>query len=127
MIIGASGGVGTFAVQIARAFEARLTGVCGTRNFELVRSIGANHVIDYTRDDFTRTAEKYELIFQLAGTHSASALRRVLTSDGTLVLSSGGSANRVIGSLDGVGKAVLLSRSSARTSAHSWRNQVRKI
>jgi NADPH:quinone reductase-like Zn-dependent oxidoreductase len=89
LIIGASGGVGTFAVQIAKAFGAEVTGVASTRNVDMVRSIGANHVVDYTRDDFTTCDERYDLIFQLAGTASPSTLRRILNPKGTLVLSSG--------------------------------------
>ena len=89
LIVGASGGVGSFAVQIAKAFGAHVTGVCSTANLELVRSIGADRVIDYTRQDPTKEGQRYDLIFELAGTTSASAYRRALTPDGTLVLSSG--------------------------------------
>ena len=89
LVIGASGGVGTFAVQIAKALGAEVTGVCTTRNVEMVRSIGADHVIDYTHEDFTKGEHRYDLIFQLAGTSSPSECRRALTPKGTLVLSSG--------------------------------------
>ena len=109
LIIGASGGVGTFAVQIAKWFGANVTGVCSTKNVELVRSLGADDVIDYTQADFLQSGQKFDLIFQLAGTSSPSDLRRVLTSKGTLVLSSGDSAGRWIGPVDRLVKAVVLS------------------
>jgi NADPH:quinone reductase-like Zn-dependent oxidoreductase len=89
LVIGASGGVGTFAAQIAKALGAEVTGVCSTRNVEMVRSIGADHVIDYTREDFIGGEKRYDLIFQLAGTRSPSDCRRALTRKGTLVLCSG--------------------------------------
>ena len=109
LIIGASGGVGTFAVQIAKSFGAHVTGVCSTTNLDLVRSIGADHVIDYTEQDFTRRGEKYDLILQLAGTLSPLRCRRALTSTGTLVLSSGESRGRVIGPVGRIIKALVLS------------------
>jgi NADPH:quinone reductase-like Zn-dependent oxidoreductase len=109
LIVGASGGVGTFAVQIAKWFGADVTGVCSTRNLEMVRSIGAGQVIDYTREDFTRTGQKHDLIFQLAGTTAPSACRRVLTPKGRLVLSSGDSPGRFIGPVGRIIKAALLS------------------
>ena len=109
LIIGASGGVGTFAVQIARSFDAEVSGVCSTRNVEMVRSLGADHVVDYTREDFTRSGRNYDLIFQLAGTLSPSECRRALTSDGTLVLSSGESDGHWIGAVARILKANVLS------------------
>ncbi|HEX7144125.1 MAG TPA: NAD(P)-dependent alcohol dehydrogenase [Gaiellaceae bacterium] len=109
LIIGASGGVGTFAVQIAKWLGADVTGVCSTRNVEMVRSLGADHVIDYTQEDFTQSGQKYDLIFQLAGTRSPSDCRRALTPKGTLVLSSGESDGRWIGPVDRIIKAVVLS------------------
>lgn len=109
LIIGASGGVGTFAVQIAKSLGAHVTGVCSARNVELVKSIGADHVIDYTKEDFTQGGEKYDVIFQLAGTTSPAACRRALSRTGTLVLSSGDSPGRFIGPLGRVLRAALLS------------------
>ena len=106
LVIGASGGVGTFAVQIAKALGAEVTGVCSTRNVELVRSIGADRVIDYTREDVTRSAQRYDLIFQLAGTASPSRLRRALAPKGTLVLSSGDGR---LNGIDRIVKAVVTS------------------
>jgi NADPH:quinone reductase-like Zn-dependent oxidoreductase len=109
LIIGASGGVGTFAVQIAKAFDAEVTGVCSTRNVDMVRSLGADRVIDYTREDFTQYGQRYDLVFQLAGTRSPSECRRALTSGGTLVASSGESDGLWIGPLDRIIKALVLS------------------
>ncbi|MGH3052799.1 MAG: NAD(P)-dependent alcohol dehydrogenase, partial [Gaiellaceae bacterium] len=109
LIIGASGGVGTFAVQIGKHFGADVTGVCSTRKVEMVRSLGADHVIDYTQGDFTQSGQQYDLVFQLAGTRSPSDCRRALTSKGTLVLSSGESGGRWIGPVDRIIKAVVLS------------------
>jgi len=109
LIIGASGGVGTFAVQLAKWLGADVTGVCSTRNVDLVRSIGADHVIDYTQEDFTRNGQKYDLILQFAGTRSPSDCRRALTSKGTLLVSSGESDGRWVGPVDRVIKALALS------------------
>jgi len=85
LITGASGGVGTFAVQIAKAFGAEVTGVCSTRNLDMVRSIGADHVIDYTKEDFTEGGPKYDLIFDNVAAHSLKDMRRALTPDGLLL------------------------------------------
>src|SRR5436189_4701721 len=92
LINGASGGVGTFAVQIAKTFGAEVTGVCSTRNLELVRSIGANHVIDYTKEDFTKTDQRYDLIYDLIGNHSFSERRRILNPNGICVMAGMGGA-----------------------------------
>jgi NADPH:quinone reductase-like Zn-dependent oxidoreductase len=89
LINGASGGVGIFAVQIARAFGAEVTGVCSTRNIDLVKSIGAEHVVDYTREDFTRAGQRYDVILDNAGTGGISGSRRVLAPDGTLIYNNG--------------------------------------
>lgn len=86
LINGAAGGVGTFAVQIAKGLGAEVTGVCSTRNVEMVRSIGADHVIDYTQEDFTRQPQRYDLILDCVGNHSLSSFRRVLRPKGSLVI-----------------------------------------
>lgn len=109
LIVGASGGVGTFAIQLAKSFGARVTGVCSTMNVEMVRSLGADDVIDYTEEDFTRGSARYDLIFQVAGTASPANCRRALSPKGRLVLSSGDSKGRVIGPMDRVIKAAVLS------------------
>ena len=89
LINGAAGGVGTFAVQIARSFGAEVTGVCSTRNVDMVRSIGADRVIDYTREDFTKVRQRYDVIFDCIGNHSLSACRRVLNTHGVCVIVGG--------------------------------------
>jgi NADPH:quinone reductase-like Zn-dependent oxidoreductase len=100
LINGAAGGVGTFAVQIAKAFGAEVTGVCSTRNVEMVRSIGADHVIDYTRENFTKSGQRYDLIFDLVANYSFSARRRVLNPKGTYIgagiVGLGGSMVRLV-------------------------------
>ena len=93
LINGASGGVGTFAVQITKSFGAEVTGVCSTRNVDLIRSIGADHVIDYTQEDFTQGGQRYDLIFDNVENRSLSDCRRALTRDGALVLNSGTGAH----------------------------------
>jgi NADPH:quinone reductase-like Zn-dependent oxidoreductase len=92
LVNGASGGVGTFAVQIAKSFGAEVTGVCSTRNVDLVRSIGADHVIDYTKEDFTKGAQRYDLIYDLVGNHSFSERRRILSPNGICVMAGLGGA-----------------------------------
>ncbi len=109
LIIGASGGVGTFAVQLARAFGAHVTGVCSTTNANLVRSIGAEHVIDYTQDDFVDGTRRYDLILDTAVRRSLSQLRRALTPHGTLVLVGGEGGGRWTGGFDRQLRAILLS------------------
>lgn len=89
LINGASGGVGTFAVQIAKAFGAEVTGVCSTRNVDMVRSLGADHVIDYTQEAFTQSGQRYDLILDQVANHSLSDCRRALTHQGTHIPNSG--------------------------------------
>jgi NADPH:quinone reductase-like Zn-dependent oxidoreductase len=97
LVIGAAGGVGSFAVQIAKSFGAHVTGVCSTSKVELVRSIGADEVIDYTREEIVDGARRYDVIFDTAGNRAASYLRQVLTPKGTLVLAGGEGGGRWLG------------------------------
>jgi NADPH:quinone reductase-like Zn-dependent oxidoreductase len=99
LINGASGGVGTFAVQIAKALGAEVTGVCSTGKVDLDRSLGADHVVDYTQDDFTRTDERYDLMLDVAGSRSWSECKRVLRPEATLVVVGGPKTNRMFGPL----------------------------
>ena len=105
LINGASGGVGTFAVQIAKSLGADVTGVCSTRNVDLVKSLGADHVIDYTKEDFTKSAERYDVMLDNVGNHSLSECKGVLTPAGKYVLIGGGGAGDQ-GFLGGLGKAL---------------------
>ena len=102
LVIGASGGVGTYAVQIAKAYGAEVTGVCSTRNVDMVRSIGADHVIDYTKEDIDKDEKRYDVILDTAGNRSLSTLRNTLSATGTLVI-VGGSGGRW---LMGVGRSL---------------------
>jgi NADPH:quinone reductase-like Zn-dependent oxidoreductase len=109
LIIGASGGVGTFAVQIAKAFGAEVTGVCSTAKTDLVRSIGADHVIDYTREDFADGQLRYDVILDIGGNRRLSHLRRALTPRGRLVIVGGENGGRWLGGSDRQLRALLLS------------------
>ena len=109
LINGASGGIGTFAVQIAKAFGAEVTGVCSTRNVEMVRSIGADHVIDYTREDFTRNGHRFDFILDNVANHSLSDTRRVLTPSGKLQSNNGTSGGRWFGTIGTVLKSATVS------------------
>jgi NADPH:quinone reductase-like Zn-dependent oxidoreductase len=109
LIIGAGGGVGTFAVQVAKVFGAQVTGVCSTTKVDLVRSIGADHVIDYTREDFADGHHRYDVILDIAGNRSLSHLRRALAPRGTLVIVGGEGGGRWLGGIDRQLRAHVLS------------------
>ena len=109
LVIGASGGVGTYAVQIAKAFGAHVTGVCSTTKVDMVRSIGADHVLDYTHDDFAVGDRRYDLILDIGGNSSLSRLRRALTPKGTLVITGGETDGRWLGGTDRQIRALVLS------------------
>jgi NADPH:quinone reductase-like Zn-dependent oxidoreductase len=111
LINGASGGVGTFAVQIAKSFGADVTGVCSTRNVDLVRSLGADHVIDYTKEDFAKGEQRYDVILDNVPNHSLSECRRILNPNGKYVLIGGGGPNDSgwVGPFGRVIKTMLLS------------------
>ena len=115
LINGASGGIGTFAVQIAKSLGAHVTGVCSTRTVELVRSIGADRVIDYTQADFTKSGERYDFILDNVSTHSLSSLRRALTPTGTLVPNGGRFDNRWFAGGGRVISALVLSKLVSQT------------
>jgi NADPH:quinone reductase-like Zn-dependent oxidoreductase len=114
LIIGASGGVGTFAVQLAKHLGAQVTGVCSTRHVDLVRRLGAERVIDYTTQDFTTGAARYDLAFQLGGTYSPGAVRKVLTLHGALIQSFG-DGSRWLGPVGNILKAVALNPLAGQT------------
>jgi NADPH:quinone reductase-like Zn-dependent oxidoreductase len=109
LVNGAAGGVGTFTVQIAKAFGAEVTGVCSTRNVDLVRSIGADQVTDYTREDFTRAGQRYDVLIDGAGNRTLSEIRRVLTPKGVLVKVGGPNKGNWIGPMMSVVHALALS------------------
>jgi len=109
LVIGASGGVGTFAVQLAKAFGAHVTGVCSTTKVDMVRSIGADHVIDYTREDFAEGDKRYDLILDIGGNSSLARLRRALAPPGTLVIVGGETDERWLGGTDRQLRALMLS------------------
>jgi NADPH:quinone reductase-like Zn-dependent oxidoreductase len=114
LINGASGGVGTFAVQSAKALGAHVTAVCSTRNVDLVRSLGADAVFDYTAEDFTSSGERYDLVLDLVGNHTLSEFRRALTPEGKLVLSGGGTSEggSLFGPMALIIKGMIMSRLS---------------
>ena len=120
LVIGASGGVGTFAVQIAKAFGADVTGVCSTAKVDLVRSLGADHVIDYTRADITDDGRRYDLVLDIGGNRPLSQLRRVLTRDGTLVFVGGEGGDRWTGGLDRQARAMALSPFVRQRLGRPW-------
>jgi NADPH:quinone reductase-like Zn-dependent oxidoreductase len=110
LIIGASGGMGTFAVQLGKAFGADVTAVCSTAKADMVRSIGADHVIDYTREDFADGQRRYDLILDIGGNSPLSRLRRALTPTGTLVIAGGETGGKWLGGTDRQLRALMLSR-----------------
>ena len=110
LVNGAAGGVGTYAVQIAAALGAEVSGVCSTRNVELVRSIGAAHVIDYTTENFTAGRVRYGVILDNVGNRPLSQLRRALTPTGILVLNGGGSPGHVLGPVGSILRAMVVNR-----------------
>ena len=112
LINGASGGVGTFAVQIAKSYGTEVTGVCSTRNLDLVRSIGADHVIDYTKEDFTRNGQRYDLVFDAVGNRSVSDLQRALSPNGICAVAGFTSLSRLF-------QVILLGRQKSRSNADS--------
>jgi NADPH:quinone reductase-like Zn-dependent oxidoreductase len=117
VIVGASGGVGSFAVQIAKALGAEVTGVCSTDKVDLVRSLGADHVVDYTRDDFTNGKVRYDVIIDTGGNRRLSDLRRALTKNGTLIIVGGETGGRWVGGFSRSLRAAVLSPVVSQTLA----------
>jgi NADPH:quinone reductase-like Zn-dependent oxidoreductase len=109
LVNGASGGVGTFAVQIAKALGAEVTAVCSTRNVDQARALGADHVVDYTREDFTRSGRRYDVLFDVAGSRSWRASKRVLEPEGILVMAGAPQSNRVFAPLGHIARVRLAS------------------
>jgi NADPH:quinone reductase-like Zn-dependent oxidoreductase len=109
LVIGASGGVGSYAVQLAKALGADVTGVASTAKLDMVRSLGADHVVDYTRDDFAGTGERYDLILDIAGNPSLRRLRRALTQNGTAVIVGGENGGDLTGGMNRTLRALALS------------------
>jgi NADPH:quinone reductase-like Zn-dependent oxidoreductase len=127
LINGAAGGVGTFAVQIAKSFGTDVTGVCSTRNVDMVRSIGADRVIDYTQEDFTTSGQRYDLLFDAVGNHPLSACRRVLNPKGILVMVGAPNDVRVIDLLARLIGALVLSWFVSQKLSSSWRDRTQRI
>jgi NADPH:quinone reductase-like Zn-dependent oxidoreductase len=109
LVIGASGGVGSYAVQLAKAFGAEVTGVCSTSKLDLVRSLGADHVLDYTREDFADGTHRYDLVLDIAGNPTLSRLRRALTANGTAVITGGEEGGSFSGGMNRQLRALVLS------------------
>lgn len=115
LIIGASGGVGTYAVQLAKVFGAEVTAVCSAAKVEMVRSLGADHVLDYTREDFSTSGLRYDVILDIGGNASLARLRQALTPEGTLVIAGGETSGRWLGGSDRQVRALVLSRFIGQT------------
>ncbi|MDX6413533.1 MAG: hypothetical protein QOH23_943 [Gaiellaceae bacterium] len=126
LVNGASGGVGTFAVQLAKSFGAEVTGVCSTRNVETVRSLGADHVIDYTKEDFTQSGGSFDVLVDIAGNHSWSECKRVLGENATMIVVGGRKTNRWIGPMGDAVRRRLASVPGSRTVAAPFLAQLNK-